>query len=73
MFISKKRWKDMERRVAALEKQSKKNDIPPLYQIKLALSEALQNAAHSLEFVPEDSVNGKHFDYFESDEKHKIR
>ncbi len=72
MLISKKRWNDMERRVSALENQSKQNDVPPLYQIRAALSEALRNLACDLEFVPEDSINGKHFDCPESGGRKKF-
>lgn len=66
MFVSKKRWKKMERRVSTLEKQSKQNDVPPIYKMRLALSEALQDAANGLRYVPEDSVNGKRYDLLES-------
>ena len=43
-----------------------KNDIPPIYKMRLALSEALQDAANGLRYVPEDSVNGKRYDLLES-------
>lgn len=39
--------------------------IPPLYKMRLALSEALQDAANGLRYVPEDSVNGKRYNLLE--------
>lgn len=66
MFISEEQWSEMERRVAALEEQSKQDDVPPIYKMRLALSEALQDAANGLRYVPEDSVNGKRYDLLES-------
>lgn len=52
--------------VDLLENRQKQDDVPPLYKMRLALSEALQGAANSLRYVPEDSVNGKRYDLLES-------
>lgn len=48
MFISKKRLKDMERRLSALEKQSKKELSPS--EIRSAFKTALDNATCRFEY-----------------------
>lgn len=49
MFISKKRWREMEHRVSALEKQSKA-ERSPLPRIKEALISAFDNAVYRFEY-----------------------
>lgn len=49
MFISKRRWKEMERRVATLEKNNKSNTFS-LDRAKEAMKTALSNAEYRFEY-----------------------
>ncbi|MCI9135451.1 MAG: hypothetical protein HFI31_14900 [Lachnospiraceae bacterium] len=49
MFISKRRWKEIERRVAALEKNNNSNAFS-LARVKEALKTALSNAEYRFEY-----------------------
>lgn len=49
MFISKRRWKEMERRVAALERNNKSNTFS-LGRVKEAMKTALSNAEYRFEY-----------------------
>lgn len=49
MFISKRRWKEMERRVAALERNNKSNTFS-LDKVKEAMKTALSNAEYRFEY-----------------------
>ncbi len=54
MFISRKRWNEMERRVAELEKQAKP-DAVTMSQVKNEMKVAFERAASSAGFRPLDS------------------
>lgn len=49
MFISKRRWKEMERRVATLERNNKSNTFS-LDRVKEAMKTALSNAEYRFEY-----------------------
>ena len=49
MFISKRRWKEMERRVADLERSNKSNTFS-LDRAKEAMKTALSNAEYRFEY-----------------------
>lgn len=49
MFISKKKWNDLQNRVDALEKNSNKDAIP-LERAKEAMRTALSNAEYRFEY-----------------------
>lgn len=49
MFVSKKKWNDLQNRVAALEKNRKQNDIT-LEKAKEAMKTALSNAKYRFEY-----------------------
>lgn len=54
MFISRKRWSELERRVSELEKQVKP-DAVTMSQVKNEMKVAFERAASSASFRPIDS------------------
>lgn len=54
MFISRKRWNEMERRIAELEKQSNP-DVVTMSQVKSEIKAAFERAASFVSFRPIDS------------------
>ena len=54
MFISRKRWNEMERRVAELEKRSAP-DAATMTQVKSEIKAAFERAASFVGFRPIDS------------------
>ena len=61
MFISKKRWNEMERRVSALEKECFP-EVSHLSQMKAALEAALRSHVRQSEPVPPIVISQEQFE-----------